>query len=238
MLKGFGAVVVFSFLTTSFINAQTIDTLVDMGSHTLHFNILPGTGTPILFEAGNGDDGSVWSEILHPIHDATGATLITYDRAGLGKSSMDTTSINFRQEISDLESALQQLGFDQGLFVVCHSFGAFYTTAFANQSQNKITGAVFIDPALPCFFTKEWSTQFMNDISVENWDLIKQYKPGLYYVLQDLDGIAEDMAEVPFPDDVSLTVVAAELLLPMVKAHEAGQWRVCLKSFGAQPNRK
>lgn len=221
MLKGFGAVLLLSFFSTSLINAQTIDTLVDVGSHTLHFTITPGAGTPILFEAGNGDDGSVWAYILQPIQDATGATLITYDRAGLGQSSIDTTTISFRQEVADLANALQQLGFDQELFLVCHSFGGFYSAAFANEYQNGISGAVFIDPTLPCFFTKEWSAQFKRDISEENWDLIKQFKPGLYYVLQDLDGISADMAKESFPSDTPLTVIAAEQLLPMVKPQEA-----------------
>ena len=54
----------FSLLLTILIcsqgQAQTLDTLVDVGTHQLHFKIWPGEGTPILFEAGNGDDGSVW----------------------------------------------------------------------------------------------------------------------------------------------------------------------------------
>lgn len=75
--------------------AQTIDTLIDVGGHKLHFNIIKGKGTPILFESGNGDDGSVWQPILDNIYKATNATLITYDRAGLGKSEIDTNKISF-----------------------------------------------------------------------------------------------------------------------------------------------
>jgi hypothetical protein len=61
--------------------AQTIDTSVDVGGHSLHFHIIKGKGTPILFEAGNGDEGSIGQPILDNIYQSTHATLITYDRA-------------------------------------------------------------------------------------------------------------------------------------------------------------
>lgn len=238
MLKGFGAVLLFSSLILNTIQTQTIDTLIEFGSHSLHFTITPGSGTPIVFEAGNGDDGSVWLDLLKPIHDSTGATMITYDRAGLGQSSIDTLSVSFWQEVSDLKLALRRLGFEREVFLVSHSFGSFYTTAFAHQNQHRVTGIVLIDPALPCFFTEEWSAQFKRNISTENWALIKQYKPGLYYVLQKLDDIAADMSDKHLSSDIPLTLIAAGQLLEMVQAHEEAQWKECLATFGALPNHR
>ena len=77
--------------------AQVIDTLIDVGNHRLHFKIMKGKGIPMLFEAGNGDDGNAWEKLLQPLHDLTGATLISYDRAGLGKSEIDTLNIGFKK---------------------------------------------------------------------------------------------------------------------------------------------
>jgi hypothetical protein len=72
---------------------QYVDTLVDVGGHRLHFHMLKGKGMPILFEAGSGAGGDVWDTILKPIADITGATLITYARAGFEKKSeLDTTN--------------------------------------------------------------------------------------------------------------------------------------------------
>ncbi|PIB28028.1 hypothetical protein [Maribacter sp. 4G9] len=56
------------------------DTLVDIGGYNLHFIIVKGDGIPILFEAGGGNDASVWNGILDKIHEVTGTTLITYCR--------------------------------------------------------------------------------------------------------------------------------------------------------------
>ena len=80
-------------------HAQNIDTLIAVGGYKLHFNILKGKGVPILFESGNGDDATVWKDLLKFIHDSTGATLITYDRAGLGVSGIDTLKINISNEV-------------------------------------------------------------------------------------------------------------------------------------------
>ena len=45
-------------------HSQTKDTLVDIGGYKMHFKIMKGEGTPILFDAGAGNDGSIWDNIL------------------------------------------------------------------------------------------------------------------------------------------------------------------------------
>ncbi|HMH66517.1 MAG TPA: hypothetical protein VK519_01220 [Pinirhizobacter sp.] len=71
--------------------AQSQETDVDLAvrGDKLHFHVYKGEGPPILFEAGGGDDATVWAGIAKPLHDITGATLITYDRAGFGRSELD-----------------------------------------------------------------------------------------------------------------------------------------------------
>lgn len=95
-----------------------MDTLIDVGGYRLHFNIVQGKGVPILFEAGGGGDGSVWRKLLNPLHDSTGAILITYDRAGLGKSEIDTSNINILNEVKGLGTGLDRLGYTNCLFLV------------------------------------------------------------------------------------------------------------------------
>jgi len=220
------------------VQSQTIDTLVNVGTHHLHFKIIKGKGIPILFESGNGDDGSVWEPLLQPLLESTGATLITYDRAGLGQSEIDSLSISFKQEIKDLQCGLKKLGYSKEVFIVSHSFGGFYATLFANKNKKKVKGAVLIDIALPCFMTAEWSKTFVDSISNENWGLIKKHKLGLYYVLKDLESISAYMANKPLPKSLPATLIAAEKILPMVKKEEEAEWRECLKSFGLPSNHR
>jgi pimeloyl-ACP methyl ester carboxylesterase len=226
----------FCILIFNYGRSQIIDTLVDVGGYKIHFNILKGKGIPILFESGNGDDGTVWKDILSPLHDATGATLITYDRAGLGKSEIDTTSISFENEIKGLETGLKKLGYFQEVFIVSHSFGSFYSSLIAYRTKSKVKGAVFIDVATPCFFTSEWTTGFVDSISSRDWEMIKQYKPGLYYVLSNLQEISIFMRDKFLHYKTPVTLIRAENILSMVKDNEREKWIECLASYGTMEN--
>lgn len=240
MKQAFAAL--FTIILFHFGRAQTIDTLVDVGGHKLHFNIMKGKGIPILFESGNGDDGSAWEPILQDIYKATGATLITYDRAGLGQSEIDTTRISFKQEIKDLNKALRKLGYGKSYFLVAHSFGAIYASEFSNKNKGKVKGAVFIDVATPCQLNNEVATRIQNSISEDNWNLLKQYKVGLYYVLKNFPGILAYMSNRYISNSIPLTVIVAENYVPTKEIGETEQdminWKKCLRELGSLPNHK
>ena len=221
--------------------SQTLDTLVNVGNHQLHFKIIKGKGTPILFESGNGDDASAWKSILEDIHKNTGATLITYDRAGLGKSEIDTTNISFKQEAKNLENALKKLGYEKDFFLVAHSFGGFYASLFSHNNQSKIKGAVFIDVATPCFTTKEWAENYKKTLSDENWKMIKGHMLGLYYVLQNFADIADYMSTRYISIDIPLTLIVAENLPnenTLKTDEDRKNWLKCFKELGSLPNCK
>lgn len=216
--------------------SQSVDSMVDVGTHKLHFTILKGHGTPILFEAGNGDDGTVWQPIVNEILKKTGATIIMYDRAGLGQSEIDTNSISFENEVKSLEVGLKKLGYSKKIFLVCHSFGGYYASLFTYRNIKKVKGVVCVDIATPCFFTKEWSDQFISSIGPSDWDMIKQYKPGLYYVLKNFSTTAVFMQD-KFPDArTAVTMIRAENIQKMIKEEEREKWENCCRSFGTIPN--
>ena len=151
----------FSIFFLSFtMHSQTLDTLVDVGGYNMHFNILKGEGTPILFEAGAGNDGSVWNNILEKIHAVTGATLITYDRAGFGKSEVNPNLKNdsdfgILNGIRELETGLSKLGYDKDIILVPHSYGGFYTTLYASRHPDKVKYVVQIDANLVGHYTDD-----------------------------------------------------------------------------------
>lgn len=218
--------------------AQIIDTLIDVGGHKLHFNIIEGNGTPILFESGNGDDRTVWQPILGDIYKATNATLITYDRAGLGKSEIDTNRISFLNEIKDLELALKKLGYSKKIFIVCHSFGGYYASLFTYRNIKKVKGVVCIDIATPCFFTKEWSDNFVKSIKTEDWEMIRKYKLGLYYVLSNLTATSIYMKDKFLTSKTPTTMISAGNIQPMIKEDEREKWINCSKLFGTMQNHR
>lgn len=217
-------------------NSQTLDTLINVGKHQLYFKIIKGKGTPILFEAGNGDDSSVWESLIYEIHKKTNATIITYDRAGLGKSEIDTTKISFENEIKNLEFALKKLGYSKKIFIVCHSFGGYYTSFFTYRNTKKVKGVICIDTATPCFFTKNWSDDFIKTIRKEDWQMIKEYKIGLYYVLQNFNHTAQFMEGKFLNSKTPVTLICAENIQPIIK--EKDKWIHCCENFGLMPNHR
>lgn len=130
--------------------AQTIDTLIDVRPFNLHFRIIKGDNPPILFESGGGLDATQWDSIATTVHHQLQATVITYDRAGFGKSSLDTANFNILREIESLETALKKFGYlDAKFLLVGHSLGGFYNRVFAERHAKQVNGIVFLDPRIP-----------------------------------------------------------------------------------------
>ena len=239
-----GRFLIFLVFLTGFyaLRSQTIDTFVQLNNHQLHFNIIEGNGVPILFESGNGDDGSVWKSLLNDIHNKTGAPIITYDRAGLGESTLDTNNHSFQNEIDDLIEALNSLNYNSYFFLVAHSFGSYYASEFALKFPGSITGAVFIDVSTPCSMDTIYATKVRQTISEADWKMIKQYKLGLYHVLQNLTSIASYMSDRFITDSIPVTVIAADIRVPTRQIGETDQDMIqmteCLKAFGNSGNNR
>jgi len=136
----------------SITKAQTTDTLINVGRYQLHFTIIKGKNPPILFEAGGGNDGTIWNGLTKPIAEITGATVITYDRPGLGKSGIDSTDISIENDVKGLETGLAKLGYQKEMMLVSHSLGGFYNSLYASRHPGNVKAIVFIDANLPCFF--------------------------------------------------------------------------------------
>lgn len=187
------------------INAQLVqqDTLVDVGGYNVHFNIIKGSGIPILFESGAGDDGSIWNNILKPIHEVTGTTLITYDRAGLGESDINP---NIKTEvghsilngIEELESALKKLGYLDEIILVSHSYGGFYATLFAARNPDIVKYNIRIDSNLVGWYTDD----ILKKIESENVPPKTNETLGIYYLVINYTNTVRYMRNIEFPENV------------------------------------
>lgn len=222
------------FLIISFVGqSQDLDTLIDVGGHRLHFNITKGKGVPILFESGGGDDGSVWNDLRKNLKDSVGPTLITYDRAGTGKSEIDTSKIDILNEIKDLEIALKKLGYLKDIFIVAHSLGGSYSTLFCSRNKTIIKGCVFIDINLPCFMTKQ-KVREIKAIYTSELPTLKKQKIGIYYLLTNFEKTNDLIRKIAFPASIHATIISSHI--PPYKGVDSTQWKFCQKQFGKLPN--
>ena len=210
-------------------HTQNSDTLVDAGGYKLHFNIVPGVGTPILFEAGGGDDASVWAELVKPISMITGSTLIMYDRPGFGKSGLDTNQHGILNGVKGLETALLKLGYDRDIMLVAHSQGAFTATVYASRHATIVKAAVLIDASTVCWFDEK-RVEVLQSANDREKEKFKYTKPGLYYQLEDLTKNVAVVQAMPFPTTIPLTDFISGNP-PFRDSTETADWRRCHAAF-------
>ncbi|WP_407744731.1 alpha/beta fold hydrolase [Niastella sp.] len=228
-------------MTTS-VSCQTLDTLIDVGGYRLYFHIIKGNGMPILFEGGAGADVTVWDNFLKPIADITHTTLITYDRAGFGKSELDTSNHDLDkhgilQGIQGLETGLKKLGYNGNLMLIAHSYGGFCATLYAASHPDKVKAAVYFDANHVCWFQDTYVDSVMklrkdgwaNNKPTNNW--------ADYYAGLNLENTVKLMRRSPFPATIPVIDLVSEKNFP--DSISAARWADCHRQFGtAQPNRQ
>jgi len=238
----FTTLVLFGLLTHSACGQKT-DTLVDVGEDRIHFHILSGRGVPIVFDAGGGDDGTVWDSLLHPIAGITGAPLITYDRAGFGKSEIDTNERDIDKHgilngVEGLETGLRRLGYGGNIVLVAHSYGGLYATLYAARNPTLVKAAVLIDASTACWFNDAFLSTFVNERKKEDTVRAKAEHPGMYYQSANLPKTVAIMKSVTFPPTIPVIDLVSEHP-PFSDTSDIVRWKNCHKQFAAgQPNRE
>ena len=230
-------------LLTHVARCQETDTLVDVGGHRLHFHILRGRGVPIVFEAGGGDDGTVWDSLLHPIAALTGAPLITYDRAGFGKSEVDAHERDIDKHgilngIQGLESGLRKLGYGGNIVLVAHSYGGLYATLYATRHPRLVKAAVLVDASTACWFDDAYLRNFVNERKKEDTVKAKAENLGRYYQAANLPTTVAIVGRVSFPPTIPVIDLVSEHP-PFSDSGDIVRWKNCHTQFAAaQPNRE
>jgi len=222
--------VFFSMLIFSLSNAQEValDTLVDIGGYNMHFKIMEGKGTPILFESGAGDDGSVWDSILKHVHDVTGTTVISYDRSGFGISELNPYHKSYDQfgilnGIIELENGLKKLGYFGEIILVSHSYGGFYTTLFSVRNHEKVKYNVRVDANLAGQYTEEILVKAEQDNSVQE---LKSKHLGMYYLGINFANSVRLMWKTKYPT----TVPAIDIVSPIKRHHTDDEWELLIRT--------
>lgn len=211
------------------VQAQILDTLVDVGSYKLHFIVFKGKGIPILFEAGGGEDATTWRNIIQPVADQTGTTLITYDRAGFGKSTFDTTRHGILNGITGLETGLKKLGYDGKIMLVAHSQGGLYAQLYACRHPDKVISAVLIDVTTTCFYDEKRLAATQQMIDRQNND---RSNLGVYYQGADFTSNIEQMRMFVFPIGIPVTDFVSEHP-PFKDSVDINDWKRCHREFAA-----
>jgi pimeloyl-ACP methyl ester carboxylesterase len=196
---------------------------------------MKGEGTPILFDAGAGNDGSVWDNILEKIHKVTGTTLITYDRSGFGQSELNPklksdSDYGIENGIKELEKGLSMLGFNDEVILVSHSYGGLYNLLFAHKHPEKVKSVILVDVTLNNFWNEELLTMRDNNFDISTID-----KPsGNYFLHANYNETMRYARNIHFPENIPILNIFPEISFSGAPEVYTNRWRKLHKDFGDQ----
>jgi pimeloyl-ACP methyl ester carboxylesterase len=129
--------------------------LIDVEGHKIAFHVTPGHDPTIVLDAGGGLDSSYWDTFVPELARRTGSKVITYDRAGFGKSDNVSGDWNVHSATRDLEVGLEKLHATHHVILVSHSLAGEIATYLVGQHPDWFIGAVLVDANVPDYFTDE-----------------------------------------------------------------------------------
>ncbi|MGA3250733.1 MAG: alpha/beta hydrolase, partial [Paraburkholderia sp.] len=136
-------------------SAVGVTHLIERGGRKIAFHVTRGTGETIVLDAGAGEDASYWNSVVPTIAEKTGATIITYDRAGSGGSEEAPGPWSAQDEALDLEAGLTSLQVNSGVVIVAHSLAGEVATYLVLRRPSWVHAAVLLDASIPEFYTDE-----------------------------------------------------------------------------------
>ena len=126
--------------------------MVGKPGHQTAFHVIEGRQPTIVLDAGGGLDSSHWSDLLAPLVERTGCRIVTYDRAGFGRSDAVDGPWQVQDATDDLEAGLLALEASSDVVLVSHSLAGQIATRLVNRHPTWVRGAVFVDAVVPDFY--------------------------------------------------------------------------------------
>jgi pimeloyl-ACP methyl ester carboxylesterase len=120
---------------------------VDAGGHRLHMLVVGDKGPTVVLESGWPGCGIGWDRVRGRV--AEFARVVTYDRAGTGKSEPGPQPRHAEQIARELHTALENAGLDPPYILVGQSLGGPYVRVFAKRYPDEVGGMVLVDPTQP-----------------------------------------------------------------------------------------
>jgi pimeloyl-ACP methyl ester carboxylesterase len=183
------------------------DTLIDVGGYKLHFVITNAGALTILLEAGGGADASQWDSIQQKLATETKATIISYDRAGFGKSELPNTPYDIKKEVQDLHKCLRSLGVVK-LVLVGHSYGALVIQGYQFMYPENIAAIILADPN-NVTFVDSIGLKILMRIPFDTTKTLSIAQRADVRQTIAFNRTVETLREMPFSKKIPVTVISA-----------------------------
>jgi len=123
--------------------AAKTERMVDVGGRKLDCCVY-GQGSPtVVLVSGLEAPQAYWDSIIPDL--AARTTVVTYDRAGVGKSEIGDLPTHGEQSAKDLQVLLERLSFPKPYILVGHSYGGNIARLFASMFPDDTGGLILED---------------------------------------------------------------------------------------------
>ncbi|MCQ8193944.1 alpha/beta fold hydrolase [Streptomyces rugosispiralis] len=218
--------------------AKTELHMVENDGHRLAFHVTDGSGPVIVLDAGGGEDSSYWKDIVPKVRTATGAKIITYDRAGLGHSETVAGPWQVESAVSDLKTGLHKLGVTKDVILVSHSQAGEIATYLTKENPGLVSGSVLVDASLPPLYTDEEIARIVaaNQPAVDaaKKDPSKPQNRQLISTAESYTPMHKAYHHISWPDTVPTTVIVSEKTPFDGSPEDAQRWRDAAATFVRQ----
>jgi pimeloyl-ACP methyl ester carboxylesterase len=193
----------------------------------------------VAFEAGFGNDSSVWADIAPKIRAAAAQTFV-YDRAGMGKSTIDTAApYSIDNDVHILRTVWTACGIAGPIVVVGHSYGGGIALVAASEDE-RVRGIVLLDAVAPGTFGHGELEKNLVTMRAQ-YDEIRAQAPDLAKVAipwaEALTATVKRIDEVRIPPGLPIIDIVAER--GQSSPDSARIWRDAHTAFAAgEPSRE
>ncbi|MBK8806544.1 MAG: alpha/beta fold hydrolase [Bacteroidales bacterium] len=123
-------------------------TTISLPTHKLtSYSIIKDTEYLIVFEAGLGDDHSIWNQKNLPYTISAKQDILLYDRAGYGKSEKGSAPRSIAKLSEELDSVINKFYNGRKIILVGHSLAGMIIRDYAIKNPSKVAGLLLIDPS-------------------------------------------------------------------------------------------
>jgi pimeloyl-ACP methyl ester carboxylesterase len=120
--------------------------MIEIGGRSLHWNVTGQSGPVVVLEAGIAATSLSWALVVPEV--SKFATVVTYDRAGLGWSDTAPHGCTALDSARDLAALLDAVNVPGPVVIVGHSFGGLIARIFQQLYPDRVSGLVLVDPVV------------------------------------------------------------------------------------------
>ena len=201
-------IIVLNWVSPQASASAATDKMLDVGRARLHFRVSPGCGPTIVLESGGGLDASQWAKLQQSLSDATGAAVVSYDRAGFGSSDLPKGAYSLEDQVAWLRGGLKKLPVPEEVVLVGHSYGAFPVQLYAKHYLKDTKAVVLIDPNTLAFIDSIGGPQNIPPVEIPP-DMPKKIALANAMMRDTQFETVEAVRAAPYADSIPITVIAS-----------------------------